>query len=197
MQEKDRWAVAAKRRVRQPRGGAAWRDLSPRQLQPLSPKIYAGESPRGCCGKKARSQAGGARNFDVPGAAGMVKLEYLLGKAGSQIYYGTSGTTYVFGGQRKIGYVDSRDVNGLLALMENRRNVFRVAPQATVFATEATGNTEEKTVDPNQLAAGGSLLAENSTPSAMGSELVEPSLGEETDPPEKPKRTRRKKSDGD
>lgn len=79
-----------------------------------------------CCGGSTSSPTGGGPivpNAPMPsamaapafGAGGMTLLAY-SGKE-QETFAGTvSGATYRFGGKRKAGYVDSRDVEGLIAL---------------------------------------------------------------------------------
>lgn len=119
---------------------AEWRNYFVDQMHRLYPSLYAGERPMGCCGSGARTvklngngaslaqvrgrMAGAMAN--IPGQSGFAQVEYLLPRAGTQQYRGAvTGTTYVFGGQRRIGYVDPRDLDGLLALFENGRQAFR------------------------------------------------------------------------
>lgn len=74
----------------------------------------------------------------VMGAEGMTLLEYKLPKAGSVVYTGAvTQATYVFGGKRKFGMVDNRDVPALLARIEDRRHAFDYAKDITVIQPPA------------------------------------------------------------
>lgn len=109
------------------------------QLQGLYPRLFAGERSAMCCGQgKAKSSNGNGAQMQVqtvgrfnamnelPGQQGFVQLEYLLDRAGPQQYRGsTTGAIYVFGGQRKVGYVDPRDEPDLLNQIEGHKKAFR------------------------------------------------------------------------
>lgn len=117
-----------------------WHEKFTEQLYSLFPGLYRGDRPMGCCGSKrtrsaASNQAGASRsaNMEMLGQDGMEILEYTGGNAGTQQFVGpVSGKVYVFGGRRKRGYVDRRDVypptgKGLREIY----GVFRVvAPEA-------------------------------------------------------------------
>lgn len=108
-----------------------------------------------CCGQgKAKSSNGNGAQMQVqtvgrfnamnelPGQQGFVQLEYLLDRAGPQQYRGsTTGAIYVFGGQRKVGYVDPSDEPDLLNQIEGHKKAFRrvvaTAPTAPLIATPA------------------------------------------------------------
>jgi len=112
-----------------------WRNLFKDQMRELYPEIYVrGERPMGCCGggrsKKATPKAtpravSVAR--DLPGRAGMTRLEYIGRNQGDTTWWGPeTETRYVFGGNRRVGYVDSKDVAGMLAMKKEDKPVFRV-----------------------------------------------------------------------
>jgi hypothetical protein len=66
-------------------------------------------------------------NRTLGGAAGMTLLEYIGASHGSQPWYGVvTNTCYMFGLSRSQGYVDNRDVPGLLDVMEAGKPIFRV-----------------------------------------------------------------------
>ena len=107
-----------------------------------------------CCGgKKApatqpQSQKASRSGRSIPqvisseqvviGAEGMTLLEYKLSKAGSVVYTGAvTRATYVFGGKRKFGMVDNRDVPALIARIEDRRHAFDYAKDITVIQPPA------------------------------------------------------------
>lgn len=122
-----------------------WREYHMEQLQGLFPSVYAGERPMGCCGRgnnntpsnggggaqmqAARLNVGG--NMMAIGQEGMAQLEYLPKRAGPQMYHGAiTKTPYTFGGSRKVGYVDARDVPAFLELREGTQKVFRLSTPA-------------------------------------------------------------------
>jgi glycosyltransferase involved in cell wall biosynthesis len=113
------------------------------QLKSIFPAVYAGERPDMCCGRPSAttSKNGGmgamamaARHTkDLPGQQGMIILEYQGRNAGDETWTGeVTGTTYIFGGVRKQGYVDKRDAigdptrrkQGLLDKMRDGRKIF-------------------------------------------------------------------------
>jgi hypothetical protein len=60
----------------------------------------------------------------------MVMLEYIGASAGTQTWFGpVTGTRYLFGGNRKVGYVDGADADEMLILAKGRKPVFRVFEQ--------------------------------------------------------------------
>lgn len=120
--------------------GGDWHAFFAEEMHALFPHIYAGERPMGCCGqgsakaKTSTSRSGGhalgaGGRFamsKLPGESGMVLLEYVPDRAGTQQFVGAvTNLTYVFGGARRQGYVDTRDVPQLLELMEGHRELFR------------------------------------------------------------------------
>lgn len=137
-----------------------WRQQFVAQLHARYPHIYAGERPMGCCGNKSNGKSGahagsmsmkmsvagasGNGRFSMlnvlPGQGGFVLVEYLLGRSGTQSYIGNvSHAQYLFGGKRTQGYVDPRDLDALLKLVEGRQQVFRVAPTAAIETTKGDG----------------------------------------------------------
>lgn len=122
-------------------GRREWRQYFIDRMHAQYPRLYAGERTPMCCGKKsngngngngaahsmaaARAQTAGRFAMADIGNTGMVKLHFMLNKAGTVPYVGpVTNKTYVFGGQRKVAYVDARDAEGLLKLTEARVNVF-------------------------------------------------------------------------
>jgi len=117
------------------------------QLEQLYPDIYRGERPTMCCGSKRPSggaaprggagAGGGARALSLPGQAGMVLLEYTGTNAGNETWTNAnagSGRVYVFGGVRRIGYVEAKDAAWMLKVRVNGRDTFKVhtpPPKAT------------------------------------------------------------------
>lgn len=123
-----------------PTGSQDWRPYFKEQLRELYPTLYRGERPMGCCGGARRTPAalaaGTARataQADLPGAAGMVVIEYIGVKDSIGTYWGdVTKTPYRFGGKRKRGYIDVRDFDGFMNVAEGRRTVFKeyIAPKA-------------------------------------------------------------------
>jgi len=88
----------------------------------------------GCCGggrtKRARPPKVQPRTVsvarDLPGKAGMTRLEYIGRNMGDSTWWGPeTNTRYVFGGNRRVGYVDNRDVADMLKMQKEGRPVFR------------------------------------------------------------------------
>lgn len=79
-----------------------------------------------CCGGRAKRPAKGQAPAPatLPGADGMVKVEYLGKKAFDQPEVKT-GTHYGFGPGKLKGYVDKDDAATLLELSENGNKLFR------------------------------------------------------------------------
>ncbi len=94
----------------------------------------------GCCGGSRRttpSSSGGRAAQPLVGAEGMVLLEYVGGNAGTMTWYGpVTRTRYLFGKSRPRGYVDSRDVAGMLEMREGREALFQVVREETKSAPE-------------------------------------------------------------
>lgn len=91
----------------------------------------------GCCGSGSSSNGakasapvngGGMMAMSLPGAKdGMEILEYIGTSASDMTWYGPeSKVRYVFGGNRKVGYVDKRDVTKMVALVDQGKPTFRV-----------------------------------------------------------------------
>ena len=88
----------------------------------------------GCCGGGRTKRASPPRvqprtasvARDLPGKAGMTRLEYIGRNMGDSTWWGPeTNTRYVFGGNRRVGYVDNRDVAGMLEMKKENRPVFR------------------------------------------------------------------------
>ena len=118
------------------------------QLYGIFPHVYAGVRPMGCCGgnkssgavtmKRDKSSQMQAQVF--PGQEGMTLLLYDGGNAGDTTWWGkVTGGRYLFGGNRRRGYVDNRDVDGMLEMARGGRAIFKVVPQdAPKVAVKAT-----------------------------------------------------------
>lgn len=128
-----------------------WMNRFAEQLRRLFPRIYAGERPMPCCGQRNVSLpiGGGAKGFDMSsvnlvGQEGMTLVEYLGSNAGTNTWTSPiTGAKYVFGGKRKIGFVDNRDVQWITTkFWEGDKPLFRVASEQPQAA--------ELNVDPNE-----------------------------------------------
>lgn len=107
------------------------------QMLALYPDIYRGGRPMGCCGSGSSSNGakaaapangGGMMAMSLPGARdGMEILEYIGTSASDMTWYGPeSKVRYVFGGNRRVGYVDKRDAVKMVALVDQGKPTFRV-----------------------------------------------------------------------
>jgi glycosyltransferase involved in cell wall biosynthesis len=104
------------------------------QIKSLYPGIYRGERPNMCCGQKsspkgAKPSGGGVAMATkyLPGRDGMAILEYTGTNSGDMTWAGpVTKTNYLLGGGKKRGYVDSRDVPGMLEISEKGRKQFKV-----------------------------------------------------------------------
>ena len=138
------------------------------KIQKLYPEAYAQERPMGCCGGsrpliqsqtyQAGNGGGGtyAMGAGMPGAGGMVLVEYLGANFGGETYYGpVTGSAYLFSAKKRQRWVDPRDLNheiangakiGLLELVAGKKPIFKVVRQpvqakvaeTTVIAEEMT-----------------------------------------------------------
>lgn len=108
-----------------------WREKFRRQIKSLFPKVYQGERPVSCCGGRRKPVV--ERGNPVPtkvglsGEDGMLMIEYIGGNVGTSTWVGpVTKTPYVFGGTRKVGYVDARDAQAMVDLRINRSQTFRM-----------------------------------------------------------------------
>lgn len=101
------------------------------------PDIYRGVRPMGCCGSGISqiSKSGGSQlpaqiavnGSSLPGKTGFEILEYIGPSSSDMSWFGpATRTRYVFGGNRRVGYVDARDAPGMLQMGDNGRPTFRV-----------------------------------------------------------------------
>jgi len=129
-----------------------------RKIMSLYPEAYQERRPMGCCGPRSAVQSqtrqtgngGSIMAAGMPGAKGLVLVEFLGKNYGNQTYYGpATGIAYVFSAKKRQRWVDAKDVHfemsngrqiGLLDLISAKRKVFRLAtvPIKTKIA-EATG----------------------------------------------------------
>jgi GT2 family glycosyltransferase len=104
------------------------------QLFGIFPHIYAGDRPMGCCGGKSKSTGVVTMRRNTsqqvfPGAEGMTLLLYDGGNAGDSTWWGpVTNQRYIFGGARRRGMVDNRDVPGLTSMSKGGRPLFKVVP---------------------------------------------------------------------
>ena len=107
------------------------------------PDVYRGVRPMGCCGsgnssvvKSSGSQMamaanGGGGGVSLPGQAGFEILEYIGASTSDMSWFGpVTKTRYVFGGNKRVGYVDIKDAPGMLGMADGGRRVFRVYVKA-------------------------------------------------------------------
>ena len=99
------------------------------------PDIYRGVRPMGCCGTGISqiSKSGGSQLpaqmtiSGLPGKTGFEVLEYIGSSSSDMSWWGpATKTRYVFGGTRRVGYVDARDAAGMLQMGDNGRANFRI-----------------------------------------------------------------------
>lgn len=105
-----------------------WRAFFKKQMQALYPNIYRGIRPVACCGKSDKKSVPVATvNNTMLGQDGMTILEYIGTSAGDMTWRGpVTKTAYLFGGIRTRGYVDNRDVEGMLTIRDNGKPVFKI-----------------------------------------------------------------------
>lgn len=136
-----------------------WREFFLNQLKEIYPKVYAGERPMTCCGRSpvnSTKKTAGVATVML-GQNGMTILEYTGLSAGDMTWIGpVTKTSYIFG-TRKRGYVDNRDVEGLLNIRDSGKQVFKVYKQPVkpvtkpleVVITEPAN--WEPAIDPSQM----------------------------------------------
>jgi glycosyltransferase involved in cell wall biosynthesis len=120
-----------------------------RQIMSLFPEAYAQERPMACCGGgrprvqsqtyQANKAGGGIMAAGMPGASGLVLVEYQGKNFGNQSYYGpATGSVYTFNAKKNKKWVDRSDLNfetrggqrmGLLDLMDGGKALFKIARQ--------------------------------------------------------------------
>jgi len=124
-----------------------WREKFLTQLRTRYPKLYAGERTPMCCGQKGtvlRGQTSGAQTLQAGRYAvnttdkiptNMTLVEYQLQKSGTKAYVGPiTKRTYVFGGSRRQGFIDTRDADAMLNMIENHQKVFEQVEVAKLQA---------------------------------------------------------------
>jgi hypothetical protein len=91
-----------------------------------------------------------------PGEKGLTRLEYIGGNSGAASYWGpVTNIHYAFGLSRPVGFVDDRDVKGLLNVVQGRRPVFRryVAPKPVPVITPVPVAEAVSLVTPEEIDA--------------------------------------------
>lgn len=112
--------------------GEEWRARFMEQLNALYPDIYGGKTM--CCGQRNIAPSPKVKAAAVkpakqlPGAEGMVLLEYIGANTGQVSWFGPSGTRYETSGSKRKIYVDTKDADFFLAVIEARKKVFRLIP---------------------------------------------------------------------
>ena len=104
----------------------------------------------GCCGGRGARVLGAAlpaarlAGASMPGANGMVLLEYVGPNTGRQGFMGpVTETKYSFKGARRRFYVDRRDAPEMLKIMADHMKIFRVVPVKPVKAPVVAEMLEE------------------------------------------------------
>lgn len=125
------------------------------QIKRTHSMLYKGVKPMSCCGGRNSGGApvaapqgvmgmmGDARFLNVPGAAaGLVRLHYLQGNVGLVPWYGpVTGQQYAFSSEHPVSYVDARDAEKMVLLVEGRQPVFEIiandAPSSNATVAKA------------------------------------------------------------
>lgn len=153
--------------------GRGWHERFLQQIQTMYPHIYEGDRPMPCCGGRnvanyANGNGGGAQMQALSvGEGGMVLIEYIGSNAGDETWFPPNAPrqTYLFGGSRRVGYVDQRHAEWFLNLKENGKHLFQQTslkepeiPQAEAEAVNPKAEAVEVAVkaavrlpDPNAL----------------------------------------------
>jgi glycosyltransferase involved in cell wall biosynthesis len=134
------------------------------EIKGIFPDVYyaVGGRPTMCCGseqkadnRNLRAQAHKTAESLLIGRDGMTSMEYVGKNAGDSTYWGeVTGQQYRFGGGRKYGYVDNRDVAGLLSIAVGGKPVFKVyvAPKTPTPAA-VVANQDEAIAEPQETIA--------------------------------------------
>lgn len=131
------------------------------EIKGLFPDVYYAGGSTMCCGSEQKADTRNLRTLAhksaealLIGREGMTTIEYMGNNAGSSTYWGAvTGQQYRFGGSRKYGFVDNRDVPGLLSTFVGGKAIFRiyVAPKAVAPADVAS--TDEAIPEPQETIA--------------------------------------------
>lgn len=178
--------------------GGDWHAFFSQEMSALFPHIYAGDRPMGCCGQgsakaKMGTSAGAGLALGssrrlamntIPGQAGMVLLEYLPDRAGTQQFEGAvTHAQYVFGGARRQGYVDTRDVAHFLELIEGHRPLFKRVDAAAEGAAAEGAGAEDAGNDAGAGAASGIHVGDTGDLKISGNHFGTAIIGEPGVPP--------------
>lgn len=131
-----------------------WRDRFMEQMMNLFPRIYAGDRPMSCCGSRRVTAPASTRGAYAMTQAnlvgsrdGMKMVEYLGANLGTQEWASpVTGARYVFGGKRKRGWVDERDIEWITSKWQGDRPLFRVVEETEGAAELKVSNKEAETV---------------------------------------------------
>ena len=101
-----------------------WNRYFINQMKQQYKDIYEGYRPMACCGKRRKTQKVAGKiqpkTFELPGQDGMVIVNYVGNSQEENMYIGSvTGTHYVFGDKIKRGYVDIKDKDNLLNIIQN------------------------------------------------------------------------------
>lgn len=128
-----------------------WFGFFRKQLVALFPEIYSGERPMGCCsGRRSPAQKSSGtsrktldreelqRMTATAGTKGMALIVFQRDINAPKTFYGpVTGAAYQFGGKRKVGRVDLRDLEtkdtknpGFLEMFDKGNELFRQAVDA-------------------------------------------------------------------
>lgn len=121
-----------------------------RKIMSLYPEAYKEVRPMACCGGSRSSVMrsgtvwkanGGGASPGLPGAEGLILLEYQGLNYGKTTYFGpATGSAYTFSARNKRQWVDPHDIHfelangkqiGLLDLTEGKKATFKLIPKST------------------------------------------------------------------
>lgn len=109
--------------------GAEWRERFLEQLNALYPGLYNGEDDLMCCGKRAPTATTTTRSAmkttALPGAQGLILLEYTGANTALVSWWGPTGTRYETSGAKRKFYVDQADADFFLSYREAGQSVFK------------------------------------------------------------------------
>lgn len=156
------------------------------KISSLFPEVYGGHRPMACCGKggnkaptmTARIAGNGSTrtmalsSTNIVGSTGMEQLEYQGQKMSSTWTGPVTNASYRFGIDRKIGWVDKRDVgernkSGFLNMKDSRTDIwlFNRYTKTTIAASPTDESGEEAVVE--------ETIAEEPTQVLVDQEVVE------------------------
>lgn len=177
----------------------------------------------GCCGSgnsnavvsggsQMAMAAASLNGSSLPGQAGFEILEYIGASTGDMSWFGpVTKTRYVFGGNRRVGYVDIKDAPGMVAMADGGRRVFRVyvkapTPQAVLemagmeqsptlgtVTGEASTATRARAATPTTAESPGALRPFDKTQGRLAQDATLPEETPKTVTKPKPKRNVKRK----